>query len=204
VKGRKTVPRNRLAQQNRAVRRLPTQLASSRLLLRPWRDDDAQALARAITTSIDHLRPWMPWIAAEPLDLGSRVDLIDRWRLDWEAGGDAVYGAFLDGAIVGGCGLHRRSGDDVLEIGYWIHVDHVRCGLATEMAATLTTAAFAEPGIEFVEIHHDKANTASAGIPRALGYTLESERPDPITAPGEVGIDCSWRVRRVDWPVDND
>jgi ribosomal-protein-serine acetyltransferase len=181
------------------MRRLPDQLESSRLLLRQWRREDAEALAGAIATSIDHLRPWMPWIASEPLHIDSRVGLIDRWRLDWEAGGDVVLGAFLTGTIVGGCGLHRRAGADTLEIGYWIHVDHVRCGLATELGATLTTAAFEEPGIEFVEIHHDKANTASAGVPRALGYAFEGERPDEIAAPGEVGIDCSWRVRRDDW-----
>jgi RimJ/RimL family protein N-acetyltransferase len=50
-----------------------------------------------------------------------------------------------------------------------------------------------------VEIHHDKANVASAGVPRRLGYTYVSEQPDEPTAPGEIGIDCTWRVTRSDW-----
>jgi hypothetical protein len=33
----------------------------------------------------------------------------------------------------------------------------------------LTNAAFTVPEITQVEIHHDKANVASAGVPRSLG-----------------------------------
>jgi ribosomal-protein-serine acetyltransferase len=53
-----------------------------------------------------------------------------------------------------------------------------------------------------VEIHHDKANTRSGGIPRRLGYVFAGEAPDaPATpaAPGEVGIDCTWRMTRDAW-----
>ena len=113
---------------------------------------------------------------------------------DWEAGGDLVVGIFMDGEVVGGSGLHRRRGPGVLEIGYWVHVDHVGKGIATETSAMLTTAAFTVPGIERVEIHHDKANVASAGIPRRLGFTLAEETIDAVTSPGEVGIDCEWRI----------
>ena len=34
--------------------------------LRHWRAEDAEAQARAIEESLDHLRPWMPWAADEP------------------------------------------------------------------------------------------------------------------------------------------
>jgi RimJ/RimL family protein N-acetyltransferase len=59
--------------------------------------------------------------------------------------------------------------------------------------------AFAVDGIERVEIHHDKANVASAGVPRRLGFTFEGETQDSITSPGEVGIDCRWTMTRQDW-----
>ena len=119
--------------------------------------------------------------------------------IDRESGGDEVFGVFLGEAVVGGSGLHRRSGPDTLEIGYWIHVDHIGQGFATEAAGALTTRAFEDPAIAFVEIHHDRANTASAGVPRKLGFELVAERPDAIEAPGEVGIDCCWRIARDDW-----
>ena len=53
--------------------------------------------------------------------------------------------------------------------------------------------------IDRVEIHHDKANVASAGVPRGLGFELLSEGPDEVSAPGEIGIDCAWVVTRDEW-----
>jgi len=46
----------------------------------------------------------------------------------------------------------------------------------------LTDAAFQIPGIERVEIHHDKANVASSGVPRKLGFELVEEVPDESRA----------------------
>ena len=181
------------------MHRLPEMLRSDRLTLRAWTPDDAEALNAAIAASLDHLRPWMPWVAFEPMSVADRVRLLEQWRGEREQAGDSVLGAFAGDTIIGGTGLHRRAGPDTLEIGYWVHVDHVRRGYATEMARTLTSAAFADPEIEFVEIHHDRANVASAGVPRALGFRLVSETPDEITAPGEEGIDCCWRISRLDW-----
>lgn len=179
--------------------RLPDHLVTPRLVLRRWVAADAPFLNAAILANMDHLRPWMPWVVAEPVSVADRVQLFERWEQDWQQGGDLVVGIFKDGAVVGGSGLHTRRGPGVLEIGYWVHVHHARQGIATEASATLTTAAFAVEGIERVEIHHDKANVASAGIPRRLGYTSVDESATAITAPGEVGIDCRWVMRREDW-----
>ncbi len=63
-----------------------------------------------------------------------RQDLIRSWGSDWAAGGDVVYGAFSESSVVGGCGIHRRAGPETLEIGYWVHVEQLGNGYATEMA----------------------------------------------------------------------
>ena len=86
-----------------------------------------------------------------------------------------------------------------MEIGYWVHVAHVRHGYATEMSEALTHLAFGIDEIDRVEIHHDKANVASAGVPRRLGFELLAESPDEIAAPGEIGVDCTWVVTREAW-----
>jgi RimJ/RimL family protein N-acetyltransferase len=177
------------------MNRLPEQLEGDGLTLRRWTIDDAAALQRAIVESEEHLRPWMSW-AAEPIELEARRQLIDRWQHEWEAGGDSVLGVFVDGEVAGSTGLHRRRGPHALEIGYWIHVDFLRQGLATRVAATLTEAALALPGIDAVEIHHDKANQVSARIPPALGYRFLGETPDAPEAPAEVGVDWGWRIER--------
>jgi len=170
-----------------------------RLELRRWIAHDVEVLAQAVAESREHLRPWMPWIASEPLSLEQRSALVGDWERAWQAGGDVLMGVFLDGAVAGGCGLHHRIGPGGLEIGYWTHPSFLRRGIATAAARLLTDAAFARVEITRVEIHHDKANRASQGIPRKLGFRLVREVPDQIEAPAEVGISCEWRLTRNDW-----
>ena len=50
--------------------------ASERLLLRRWVPEDAEGLGRAVAESVEHLRPWMAWIAHEPMALDSRREMI--------------------------------------------------------------------------------------------------------------------------------
>jgi RimJ/RimL family protein N-acetyltransferase len=180
--------------------RLPGRIeGSDGLLVRAWTPADAVGLGRAVTESAEHLRPWMPWIAQEPLALEARRARIEAWERDRAGGGDAYLGVFVDGRIAGGGGLHRRIAPDGLELGYWIHPSFVRPGLATRAAALMTGAALARPEITHVEIHHDKANVASAGVPRKLGFELIGEAPDEPEAPGEVGIEWVWRMGRARW-----
>jgi ribosomal-protein-serine acetyltransferase len=181
------------------MRELPDYLETDRLVLRTWQPEDAEALELAITASLEHLLPWMPWAASEPLAVDDRRTLIRGWEEARQEGRDLVLGVFLDGAVVGGTGLHQRIGPNGIEIGYWIHVDHVRQGYATELAGALTELAFTFDHIERVEIHHDRANIASGAVPRALGYELVAEKPDAVDAPGEEGVDCTWVVARDRW-----
>ncbi len=95
--------------------------------------------------------------------------------------------------------MHRRLGPGGLEIGYWIHVDYLRCGLATLASALSTDAAFERPEIDRVQIRHDKANLRSGGVPSKLGFTLVQEVADGIEAPGEVGVSCHWQITRQEW-----
>ena len=90
-------------------------------------------------------------------------------------------------------------GPDALEIGYWIHTAVLRRGLATAVAALLTDAALSVPEITHVQIHHDKANAASAGVPRRLGYRFVGEEPDGVQAPAEAGIDVTWSIEAAEW-----
>lgn len=192
------------------MRRLPRRIDSARLVIRCWEPGDVDLLMAAVADSLDHLRPWMPWVADEPLTRTARLALIAEWEAAWASGGDTVYGAFLrtDGSrsapatgpvVVGGTGLHRRLGPGGLEVGYWVHAHHTRRGYATELARALTDAAFAEPGIDRVEIHHDRANEASAAVPRVLGYRYVDDRAVEPAAPAETGVECVWRTTRPEW-----
>ena len=161
--------------------------------------DDADALSAAILDSVHHLRPWMPWAAHEPLDPAARRALLTGWQEAWLAATDHHFGMWLDDVVVGGCGLHARLTGPGLEIGYWVHAGHLRRGYATAAARALTTAAFTRSDIDFVEIHHDRANLASGRVPAALGYLRIGEEPRTVLAPYEQGITVIWRVRRAAW-----
>lgn len=179
--------------------RLPDRAASDRLVLRRWQHDEAALLGAAVAASLEHLRPWMPWVKLEPLVLAERITLIEGWTRQWENGGEAVYGVFLDGEVIGCCGLHRRGGPDELEIGYWIAHDHTRQGHATEVTRILTDVAFTVDGIDRVVVVTDEANTASGGVPAKLGFTRERLDIREPAAPAETGRMIIWSVSAGAW-----
>ena len=93
--------------------KLPESLIGERVVIRRYRIEDASALITAITTSIEHLRPWMPWIQFEPQTVEQRRAWIEQCNAEWD--GDENYTFCMvapddDALIIGGCGLHRRGG----------------------------------------------------------------------------------------------
>jgi RimJ/RimL family protein N-acetyltransferase len=122
----------------------PYRIETPRLVLRCWEPRDAPLLKDALDSSLEHLRPWMPWARYEPEPLEAKVDLLRRFRGSFDLGQDFVYGIFSreESEVLGGTGLHTRVGDDAFEIGYWIRASRTREGLATEAAAALTRVAF--------------------------------------------------------------
>ncbi len=179
-------------------------LTTPRLVIRCWDPRDAPLLKRAIDASREHLKPWMPWAHGEPADVPSHVRRLRQDRAKFDLDQDYGYGIFdrSEQAVLGGTGLHLRLGEVVREIGYWIHRDHLRQGLATETTAALTRVAFEVDGVRRVEIHVDPRNTPSAAIPPKLGYRLEAvlrQRLDPIE--GEQRRDAMiWTLLAEDYP----
>ena len=154
----------------------PYRIVTQRLVVRCWEPRDAPLLKEAIDSSLDHLRPWMPWAAHEPQALEQKVELLRGFRGKFDLGQDFTYGIFDrgEGEALGGTGLHTRAGDDAFEIGYWIRESRAGEGLATETAAALTRVAFEVCGVDRMEIRTDPANERSRAIPLKLGYVEEA------------------------------
>jgi RimJ/RimL family protein N-acetyltransferase len=177
----------------------PEQVDGGVVMLRRVQIEDAAGIALAVAVSLDHLRPWMPWAtpeAASPRTQMTRVAEADEL---WETGTDFIYsllpvpGPPGAGEVVAGqVGLHRRAGEGAIEIGYWVAATHVRRGLGTAATRVMTPVALSLPGVNRVEIHCDEANTASAAIPRRLGYRLDRIAPHEPEAPGECGQRMIW------------
>jgi len=174
--------------------------AADALFVRRWRIEDAPLMHEAVTESVEHLRPWMPWIADEPLTVDQRRDLIAGWQSLWDSG-DRIYGMFVGDEAVGGCGLHARIGRGGLEIGYWVRAGRTGRGYATAASRLLTDLAFTSPDIDRVEIRHDATNAASSRVPAKLGYVRVDDLHRPPVAPAETGVDHVWRMARAAWPA---
>jgi len=154
---------------------------------------DAEAIARAVGESLEHLKPWMPWADERSADVvfqrsRLREQIRQRSRREeWQ------YGMFADrSSLVGSIGLMTRRGPGTIEIGYWLHVDAVNRGLATNAARALTAAALALDGVDSTIIVCDEANRRSAAIPQRLGYTLDRTDSRAPEAPGETGRMQIW------------
>ena len=154
----------------------PYRIVTQRLVVRCWEPCDAPMLKEAIDSSVDHLRPWMPWAAHEPQPLDQKVQLLRGFRGRFDLGQDFTYGIFDAGEreALGGTGLHTRVGEDAFETGYWIRESRAGEGLATETAAALTRVAFDVCGVDRMEIRTDPANERSRAIPLKLGYAEEA------------------------------
>jgi RimJ/RimL family protein N-acetyltransferase len=176
---------------------------SQRLVLRCWNPADAALLKEAIDDSLEHLRPWMPWAKPEPETLDAKAQRLRQFRGRFDLDQDYVYAILNreENAVLGGTGLHTRQGEGVLEIGYWIHVDHVNQGLATEAAGALTRVAFEVNRVGRVEIHCDPINARSAAVPNKLGFVHEATlRHRTVTTEGAPRDSMIWTMLAGEYP----
>jgi RimJ/RimL family protein N-acetyltransferase len=180
----------------------PERVDAGAVVLRRIRSADAGAVAAAVAGSLDHLRPWMPWATPDSADRRSQLTRVAEADEMWESGISYIYSVLTagHGTLVGEIGLHRRGGDGSIEIGYWIAGSQTRRGFGTSAAAAITDVALALPGASRVEIHCDEANTASAAIPRKLGYRLDRVEERKPEAPGESGRLMIWVRDHADPP----
>ncbi len=135
----------------------------------------------AVTASLDHLRPWMPWVKDEPTSLEKKVNLLRRFRGQFDLGGDYVFGIFnkSETELLGSTGLHTRIAETAREIGYWIHAKHIGKGLATETVGALTKVGFEIEQLSHLEIHCSRENLRSQRVPEKLGYKLQPIAQQP-------------------------
>jgi RimJ/RimL family protein N-acetyltransferase len=150
-------------------------IQTERLVLRCYEPGDAPGLHQAITHSIDHLRPWLPWVQQEPKDLEARIALIRMFRGQFDLGLDYAFGIFdrEEKEVIGSTGLHTRIGKNAREIGYWIGAGHIGKGYATEAVSALVRTAFDIEGLYRIEIRCAPENIRSQHVPEKLGFRME-------------------------------
>src|SRR3954468_1222842 len=93
-------------------------IETARTLLRCYAPSDVDALVRAVTESVAHLRPWMPWAAHEPVPHAQRLEWLRTSRGHFDLGSDYTYGIFdlASGELIGSAGLKLGASVDEREL----------------------------------------------------------------------------------------
>ncbi len=161
------------------------ELRGERVLVRPYRESDAQALFEAVAESRDHLRPWLPFADTHQSAEESR-DWIIHQVANWLLREDFIVGIWeaATNRFLGGSGLHPQSWEiRYFEIGYWIRASASGRGYITEAVKLLTDYAFTALAAKRVEIRCDERNVRSAAIPQRLGFVREGRLRNRELAP---------------------
>jgi ribosomal-protein-serine acetyltransferase len=166
------------------------ELRGQKVVVRPYRLEDAEALFEAVVESRQHIWPWLPWGDSHQTVDDSRDFILRsqaKWLLREE---DLTVGVFDAGSgrYLGGSGLHVRGWDiPAFEIGYWIRASAEGHGYISEAVQLLTDFAFASLGARRVMIRCDARNVRSAAVAERLGFVREARlRNDGVSADGTV------------------
>jgi RimJ/RimL family protein N-acetyltransferase len=154
---------------------LPEELRGERVLLRPPRLSDAEAMLAAVEESREHLRPWVAWVDDQSTIEQVRdycVHCAARWLLRT----DLTFGIFdaETGRYLGGTGLHEPDWElRRFEIGYWIRASATGNGFTTEAVRILRDFAFSSLDARRLELSCDVRNAPSRRVAERNGFVLE-------------------------------
>ena len=160
----------------------PVEIRTARLLLRPWRPEDAGDLLPVLEANRDHLGPWIPARVATPAPVPILAERLSGFAADFSADREWRFGMFspTDRKLLGEVALFPRAAggrvpfaeSDRVELGYWLRADETGHGLVTEAARAALNLASHIPRFSRAEIRCDARNGPSAAVPVRLGFTL--------------------------------
>ena len=152
-------------------------LQTTRLVLRPFRLDDAATVerlagAREIAdTTMNVPHPYPP---------GAATAWIAQHEASWAAGTDLTYAITRrdTGELIGAIHLAIVADHAKAEIGYWIGAADWNHGYCTEAARALVRFGFETLGLHRIQGRHLVRNAASGRVMAKLGMQLEGVHRD--------------------------
>lgn len=150
----------------------PCTLLTNRLVLRPFRPDDATIVRhlagdRAIAdTTINIPHPYLDGMAER---------WIDSHETQWQEGLSAVFAIERreDNQLIGAVGLRVNPVHERAELGYWIGRPFWGCGYCTEAARVVVAFCFRTLGLRRIHATHFTRNPASGRVMQKVGMRPE-------------------------------
>lgn len=149
-------------------------ILTERTLIRCYEAGDGALIKQSVDESLEHLLPWMTWAKHEPETVEKKELRVQDFRRKYLAGEDYTLGIFNhnETELIGSTGFHTRHEGNVLEIGYWVNVNHAGQGIITEVVLALNKVGFEVEGIDKLVICCEEGNEASMTVARKCGYTF--------------------------------
>ena len=77
---------------------VPAEVRTARLVLRPWRAEDAADLQPILEANHAHLAPWIPVRVSTPAPVPELTERLERFAADFAANREWRYGIFTPDA----------------------------------------------------------------------------------------------------------
>ena len=171
-------------------------LQTKRVILRPWRNDDAKHLYKyASDPDVGPAAGWPPHTSPE-----NSLEIIKTVFSAPE-----TYAICLkdSGEPIGSIGLHRNDlaqQDDEYELGYWIGKPYWGQGIVPEAAEELLKHAFLDLGMKRIWCGHYDGNTKSRRVMEKLGFSYyRTTEGIEVGLLGEIRTGHSLLLTREDW-----
>ncbi len=155
-------------------------LETERLLLRPWREEDADDLyAYAQDNRVGPMAGWSPHQSVEESRevIGYFQSEGDTYAIEWKE----------TGTIIGGIGLHDRRPDEKLrhlpqrEIGYVLSPDYWGKGIMPEAVHAVVVHGFEEMNLDMIWCGHFGFNDNSRRVVEKTGFRYVRTKPQVLT-----------------------
>jgi ribosomal-protein-serine acetyltransferase len=168
---------------------LPMPIFTPRLCIKPREIGEGSTINRAISSSLEHLKPWMPFAQTAPTVEESEehcrrslAQFILRENMAL-----SIYSRDRT-TFIGSSGFHHANWDvRSFHIGYWVAREFEGQGLMAECVNALTRYAFTVLKARRLEIRCDSGNVRSLAVMKRVGYVQEAfMRNEDLSAAGEA------------------
>ena len=167
--------------------KIPTAFETDRLLVRRYRQSDADHLFQAAQSSIAEVFPFLPWCHPE-YQLSESINWLKDVEPAWRKGDAYNFAIFSQGQseLLGGCGINRIDEHPIGNLGYWVKSGNVSKGIATEATVALARFGIEQIGLKRIEIVMSVENTPSRRVAEKSGAVYEGKLRNRLTLHGKA------------------